>query len=267
MPTVPPENRLVVVHPDAATLAQATAARLLTRLLDLQSVQDVVHVVVTGGTIGIELLAAVRDNPVRDAVDWSIVHVWWGDERFVAEDDADRNELQAREALLDTLSDAHGGPLPEANIHAMPAAAAGVTPGDGAVAYAHVLARFAPTGAPADLLVPAFDVLLLGLGPDAHVASLFPGHPVLDATGTTTGVEGSPKPPPLRVSLTLAAIRAAREVWVVAAGAGKADAVARSLGGAPVSEAPAAGAVGTERTLWLIDTTAAADIPSASPVG
>jgi len=261
-------ERLVVVHPDAATLTQAAAARLLTRLLDLQSVQDRIHLVLTGGTIGIDMLAAVRDNPVRDAVDWSLVHVWWGDERFVPEGDADRNERQAREALLDVLSDAHGGPLPEVNIHAMPAAAAGVTPDDGAGAYAHVLAEHAdePAASGSSLVrVPAFDVLLLGMGPDAHVASLFPGHPALGAGGATTGVEDSPKPPPQRISLTFDAIHAAREVWIVAAGEGKADAVARALGGAPVEEAPAGGAVGRERTLWLVDAAAASQVTTQPP--
>ncbi|GAA2226271.1 6-phosphogluconolactonase [Promicromonospora sukumoe] len=240
--------RLVVVHPDKEVLAQAAAARLLTRVLDVQSVRSPVHVVLTGGTVGIATLAAVAASPLVPAVDWSNVHLWWGDERFLPDGDPDRNETQAREALLDGLVAGHG--LPAANVHAMPGPTSVATPEEGAAAYAATLAEHADGAADG---VPAFDVLLLGMGPDGHVASLFPGHEGLAAQGTTTGVHGSPKPPPERVSLTFDAIRAAREVWVVAAGAEKADRVAAALAGDPVSEVPAAGAVGQARTLWLLD--------------
>jgi len=266
----------VVVHPDAAAVADATAARLLVRLLDLQSLRSPVHVVLTGGTVGIATLAAVAASPVRHAVDWSGVHVWWGDERFVAPDSPDRNERQAREALLDAL------PLPPDHVHAMPAEGAAPDEGAAAEAYAHELARYAPAdddvddaspsggvapaatglvGAPAG--VPEFDVLLLGVGPDGHVASLFPGHATLhEEVRTVVGEPDSPKPPPRRVSLTYPAIRAAREVWFVVAGEEKAEAVAAALSGARVDEIPAAGALGTERTLWLVDVAAASRIPA-----
>ena len=240
-------------------LAEAVAARLLTRLVDLQSHRSPLHVVLTGGTVGIASLRAVAASPVRDAVDWSGVHLWWGDERFLPDGHADRNETQAREALIDALGDA----LPASNVHPMPALSDEVpTPEASAALYAQELAAAGS---------PAFDVLLLGMGPDGHVASLFPGHEALGAQyASTVGVHGSPKPPPLRVSLTFDAIRAAREVWVVAAGAEKADAVASALGGASVTVTPAAGALGTERTLWLVDAAATAalataDAPPAPP--
>ena len=268
-------TRSVVVHPDADLLAQAVAARLLTRLLDVQSVRRPVHVVLTGGTVGIRSLAAVAGSPLRDAVDWTGVHLWWGDERFVPDGDADRNETQARDALLTALGDA----LPAENVHPMPAPGGDVTsPEDAAARYAEALAAFAPattgTGAAAGragagpaaaVAVPAFDVLLLGMGPDGHVASLFPGHEGLTVSGVgAAGVHGSPKPPPERVTLTFDAIRSAREVWVVAAGAEKAGAVASALAGAAVEQTPAAGAVGRERTLWLLDAAAAAGTSSGS---
>ncbi|MBT0995068.1 6-phosphogluconolactonase [Cellulomonas sp. DKR-3] len=247
-------QREVVVHPDAEVLAQATAARLLTTLVDAQSHRAPLHVVLTGGTVGIRTLAAVAASPVRDAVDWSGVHLWWGDERFLADGEADRNETQAREALITPLGDA----LPAANVHAVPALSTQVaTTQDAAAAYDEELAAWAPEGA----LVPTFDVLLLGMGPDGHVASLFPGHPEVEASGTAAiGVQDSPKPPPLRVSLTFDAIRSAREVWVVAAGAEKAGAVASALASAPVSTTPAAGALGRERTLWLVDVAATQEL-------
>ncbi|MCA5893578.1 6-phosphogluconolactonase [Isoptericola sp. NEAU-Y5] len=255
----------VVVHPDAGLLAEAAAARLLTRLIDVQSVRTPVHVVLTGGTVGIRTLAAVAVSPVRDAVDWSGVHLWWGDERFLPDGDPERNETQAREALLDTLVASAG--LPAGNVHPAPAlgtVTAGTTvetPEQSAAAYAVELARYADTddadGRDASAQVPRFDVLLLGMGPDGHVASLFPGHAGLAAVGATVGVHGSPKPPPERVSLTFDAIRCAREVWFVVAGADKAAQAAAALAGGAVTDVPAAGAVGTERTLWLLDAAAA----------
>ncbi|GAA2729502.1 6-phosphogluconolactonase [Cellulomonas aerilata] len=249
-------TRSVVVHPDADLLAQATAARLLLRLLDLQSVRRPVHVVLTGGTVGIKTLAAVADSPLRAAVDWSGVHLWWGDERFLPEGHPDRNETQARQALLDPLGDA----LPQENVHPMACAdGTTLTPDDSAVRYCDELATFADPGTPPGAVaVPAFDVLLLGVGPDGHVASLFPGHEGLEAGGTgAVGVYRCPKPPPERVTLTYDAIHAAREVWLVAAGAEKAAAVGSALAGDPVEKTPAAGAAGTERTLWLLDAAAA----------
>ena len=126
------------MHPDAAALAAATAARLLVRLLDLQSVRSPLHLVVTGGTVGIATLRAVAASPVRDAVDWTGVHVWWGDERFVPADSPDRNERQAREALLDAL------PIPAENVHAMLPEGAASDEDASAAAYAAELAQFAP---------------------------------------------------------------------------------------------------------------------------
>ena len=248
-------SRDVVVHPDADVLAAATAGRLLTALLDVQSHRSPVHVVLTGGTVGIKVLAAVAASPVRDAVDWSGVHVWWGDERFLPAGDKERNETQARDALLDSL------PLNPQFVHPM-------APSDGpdganaeaaAERYAAELAKYAPEGADA----PVFDVLLLGMGPDGHIASLFPEHPgTREVTPSAIAVHNSPKPPPDRLSLTFRVIQAAREVWVVASGAEKAESVAKALlPGADQVEVPAAGAHGTEATLWLIDRAAAADLP------
>jgi len=264
----------IVVHPDATALAEATAARLLVRLLDLQSLRSPLHLVLTGGSVGIATLRALAASPARAAVDWSGVHVWWGDERFVPADSPDRNERQAREALLYAL------PVPPDNIHAIPAEGTVPDEAAAAAAYAAELARFsssddevddlspsggvAPGGSPAaPSAVPEFDVLLLGVGPDGHVASLFPGHATLhERVRTVVGEADSPKLPPRRVSLTYAAIGAAREVWLVVAGEEKAEAVAAALSGARVDEIPAAGAVGTERTLWLVDVTAASRIPT-----
>ena len=237
--------RAVVVYPDAHALADAAGARLGLAISDAVALRGVAHVVLTGGTVGIELLRSLAASPLCGLIDWTSVHVWWGDERFVPVGDPDRNELQAQHALLGQL------PLPEENIHRMGAPGAFATPEGAAEAYA---AEVAAAG------LPAWDVALFGMGPDGHIASLFPGHPVYlaDEGADAVAVLDSPKPPPTRITLTLASIVRAREVWVVAAGAAKADVVARALRGD--SSLPASRVRGTDRTLWLIDAEASTAI-------
>lgn len=248
----------VVVHRGPDLLADAAAARLVTRLVDVQTSRGHAHLVLTGGGTGIAALAALAANPARDAVDWGALDVWWGDERFLPAGHPDRNETQARAALLDQV------PLPAARVHPMPASD-GPHGDDVDVAardYAAILARYARPEDHSD--VPAFDVLLLGIGPDAHIASLFPGLPgMYEQDRSVIGVRGAPKPPPTRVSLTLRAVRQAREVWLLAAGTPKAGAVSLALGQAGELTVPAAGARGRSRTLWLLDAEAAAAVPPA----
>ncbi|MFI8087704.1 6-phosphogluconolactonase [Streptomyces sp. NPDC086080] len=243
----------VVVHRDKELMARAAAARLITRIVDAQASRGSASVVLTGGRNGNGLLAALAAAPARDAIDWSRLDLWWGDERFLPEGDPDRNVTQAREALLDAV------PLDPERVHAMPASDGphGTDVDAAAAAYAEELAA---AGDP----VPAFDVLMLGVGPDTHVASLFPEHPAVRETErTVVGVHGAPKPPPTRVTLTLPAIRSAREVWLLAAGEDKAEAAAIALSGAGEVQAPAAGAQGRSRTLWLLDAAAASQLPRA----
>ncbi len=244
----PAGTRAVVVLPDADLLAEAGGARLLLALVDAQSDHTPVHAVLTGGRVGIATLAAARRSPLARAVDWSGVHLWWGDERYLPAGHQDRNETQAREAFLDHV------PVPPANVHPIPGPDTTPSAGAAATTYAADLARFAQVAAP----TPAFDVLLLGVGPDGHVASLFPGLPGPDVRDRpVVAVHGSPKPPADRVSLTLPALGAAREVWLVAAGAEKAPAVAAALADGDPRDVPAAGPRGRDRTLWLLDAAAA----------
>nr|WP_272924343.1 6-phosphogluconolactonase [Streptomyces sp. SID8381] len=246
----------MVVHRDKDLMAQAAAARLITRIVDAQASTGSANVVLTGGRNGNGVLAALAAAPARDAIDWGRLDLWWGDERFLPEGDPERNVTQAREALLDSV------PLDPERVHVMPASDGpyGADVEAAADAYAEELARVA--GPENHGAVPSFDVLMLGVGPDTHVASLFPEHPgVRETERTVIGVHGSPKPPPTRISLTLPAIRSAREVWLLAAGEDKANAVAMALSGAGEIQAPAAGAQGRTRTLWLLDTAAAAQLP------
>lgn len=248
----------LVVHRDKELMAQAAAARLITKIVDAQTSRGHASVVLTGGRNGNGLLAALAETPARDAVDWSRLDLWWGDERFLPEGDPERNVTQAREVLLDSV------PLDPSRVHAMPASD-GPWGSDVDAAAAAYAAELAAAAGPEDhASVPEFDVLMLGVGPDTHVASLFPELPaVRESERTVVGVHGAPKPPPVRVSLTLPAIRAAREVWLLAAGEDKAEAAAIALSGAGEIQAPAAGAYGRARTLWLLDAAAASQLPRA----
>ncbi|MFY1672025.1 6-phosphogluconolactonase [Plantactinospora sp. WMMB334] len=243
----------VVVHADPELLAQAVAARLLVRLIDAQAERGEAGVVLTGGRIAAAVYRAVRELPARDAVDWSRVDVWWGDERFLPAGDPDRNETQAREALLDAL------PLAPERVHPMPASDGpdGPDPEAAAARYAATLAAAAGAGTPT---LPCFDVLMLGVGEDGHVASLFPGHPAGGESRPVSAVRGSPKPPPVRITLTRPAINLAEEVWLIASGTDKARAVGMALHGAGPEQVPAAGVAGVRRTRWLLDRAAAAEV-------
>ncbi len=248
----------VVVHRDKESLAAAVAARLVTRLVDAQAARGTASVVLTGGSLGSAVLAAIAGGPMRAAVDWGRLDVWWGDERFLPSGSPDRNETQAREALLDAVR------VDPARVHPMPASggAFGADVDAAARSYAEELAAATRPEDHSD--VPAFDVLMLGVGPDGHVASLFPEHPALhEADRAVIGVRGSPKPPPVRISLTLPAIRRARDVWLLAAGQEKAAAVSLALSGAGEVAVPAAGARGERATLWLLDRPSASQVPAA----
>lgn len=245
----------VVVHRDAEELAAAVAARLVTRLVEAQRDRGEASVVLTGGGIGTATLATLATSPGREAVDWERLDVWWGDERFLPAGHPDRNEVQARAALLDAV------PLDPARVHPM-GAAGGPDGNDPEAAAERYAAELAARARPEDHgPVPHFDVLLLGVGPDAHVASLFPEHPALHDTRPVVAVRGAPKPPPVRISLTLPAIRHATEVWLLASGAEKAAAVRLALAGAGEVAVPAAGARGRSATLWFLDHAAASRLP------
>ena len=249
-------RRDIVVDANPDVLAAAAAARLVTRLVDVQAAGRVPRLVLTGGGIGTAVLEQLRAGPARDAVDWGHVDFYWGDERFLTPGDPERNETQARAALLDHL------PVDPQRVYPMGAdtgtGSSGAEPA--AQAYAELLAAHAR---PEDHgPVPAFDVTLLGMGPEGHTASVFPHSPaVYETERTVVAVHGCPKPPPTRVSLTLPAIRRSVEVWILSTGDTKAAAVAMALGGAGEVAIPVSGATGTQRTLWLLDRAAAAKLP------
>lgn len=230
----------VEVHDDSAALATAVAGELRSRLADALAAGGVPQIVLTGGTIAEQIHGEVARLSAGSEVDWTRVVIWWGDERFVAPESPDRNSGQARAAFLDAVG--------ATQTHEMPSTADAADVDAAAAAYAETMRR---------LGAGEFDIVMLGIGPDGHVASLFPGSPHLQADGIAVGVTGSPTPPAERVSLTLAALNRTRSVWFLASGAGKAPADASALGGADVRETPAAGVAGREETIWFLDREAA----------
>lgn len=244
----------VLVAGSADDLADSVAAMLATRIVERQADVGGAHIVLTGGGIGTSILERLRRPLTADAIDWSAIDIWWGDERYLPTGDPERNETGARAVLLD-----HVGVDPS-RIHPMAGPDQSTDAEDSALQYAATLKRHAGPGAP----VPTFDVLLLGIGPDGHIASLFPELAgVHEQQATVVAVHGSPKPPPTRVSLTFPAVTAAREVWIVASGTSKAEAVRLMLDpAAGPLQIPAAGAHGLQRTLLLLDPEAAASLPT-----
>lgn len=228
--------------PDTAALARAAAERFVAVVVDAQKTRGSASVVLTGGGTGVATLKAVKD--LGGDIDWSAVDVFFGDERFLPEGDSERNYVQAKDALLD-----HVG-VDEARVHVM--APSDSPLGDdvdaAAVAYLQAVAAFGGTDG------PVFDVHLLGMGPDSHINSLFPhSDAVREDSSLVLAVTDSPKPPPVRITLTLPAVNRSRHVWFLVSGEGKADAVAACVGGANPIEHPAAGAHGTESTVWFLD--------------
>jgi 6-phosphogluconolactonase len=246
-------SNVVEIFPDSDALVEAAGSRLVDVIGTAVAARGRALIVLTGGGNGIGLLKYLASH--AEAVDWSKVHLFWGDERYVPEDDGERNEKQAREALLDHID------IPSSQVHPMAASDGefGTDLAAAALAYEQLLAANAEPGEQ----VPNFDVHLLGMGPEGHINSLFPDTPaVLETNHSVVAVHDSPKPPPQRITLTLPAIRRSREVWLLVAGASKAEAAAAALGGAPPVSIPAAGAIGLETTLWLLDQEAASDLPA-----
>jgi 6-phosphogluconolactonase len=245
-------ERRVIVYADKQVLADTIAARFLTKVGRFIAARGEATIVLTGGTMGYASLAAVNASPTRDSVDWSKVNFWWGDERWLPDADADRNETQAREALLDHI------PLDPSRVHPFASSDQGLDLEAASDAYAAELVASAADGAE----LPQFDITFLGVGPDGHIASLFPERGgIREAAKTVIAVRNSPKPPPERLSLTLPVINSSIRVWLVLAGADKASALGLTLADASVFEVPAAGVQGRKRTLFFVDQEAAAEVP------
>jgi 6-phosphogluconolactonase len=245
-------ERRVLVAADGDALAASIAARFLTKTVDLLDELEFVNVVLEGGRVAIKVLENINSSPARDSVDWSRVHFWWGDERWVPADDAERNDGKARRALLDHIE------IPAENVHNYPASDSGIDLDEAARVYAAALAEFGN----GENGLPRFDITFLGVGPDGHTASLFPDRAeVLEREATVVAVRNSPKPPAERLSLTRHVINSSQRIWVELSGADKASVLGLALAGAAYSEVPIAGMKGRKRTVFFVDKEAASEVP------
>lgn len=235
---------------DSQALVDAVRSRFVEIVTAAQAERKTASVVLSGGGNGIALLEALRRDSGR--IDWAHVDIYFGDERFLPAGDPERNEVQASRALLDHVevdpdrvfrmatSDGPHGDDPEV----------------GAVAYAQILGSHSGGDH-----TPEFDIHLLGVGGEGHINSLFPHTAaVREKHRFVVAVQDSPKPPTVRISLTLPAVQRAKHVWLLVSGAPKAEAVAAALAGADPEDIPSAGAIGTESTVWFLDEAAASEL-------
>ncbi len=231
----------VEVHESAEDLATSVAGAFVRLVADCQAAGEIPQVALTGGTIAEAIHREIARLAPDSDVDWSRVDFFWGDERFVAADSPDRNAGQARAVFLDVVG------ADPTRIHEVPATDDAASVEAAATAYSDAV-RSVGAG--------RFHLTMLGVGPDGHVASLFPGFPQLDVDDRiAVAVTDSPKPPPERVSLTFGALNRSDEVWFVASGEGKAEAIGRALASTPpdLHDIPAAGVRGETATIWFLD--------------
>jgi 6-phosphogluconolactonase len=232
-------HRQVIAVSDPAALAKTAADRVLARIA---ANGDRVAICLTGGSSPKQLYALLTTDPYRSQIPWQRVHWFIGDERFVAADDPLNNMGMARRIFLDRFA-------PAANVHAIPTDTA--NPDEAARLYEAELKSFYDADV-LDPVRPLFDLVLMGVGPDGHTASLFPGYPAIEET--ESWVVGVPKahvePFVPRVTLTLPTLASCREMLFEIAGADKRAILTRVLGG---ENLPANRAHSTGETIWLVD--------------
>jgi 6-phosphogluconolactonase len=234
-----PAHGRIIRTADPATLAEAAAERVAARI---EANDGRIAICLTGGSSPKRLYALLAREPYRSRIPWQRVHWFIGDERFVPPGDELHNMTMARQVFLDQCA-------PAANIHPIPTDDASAD--DTARAYEHELKSF--YGAERlDPAKPLFDLVLLGVGPDGHVASLFPDYPALDERERwVVGVATAPVAPRVpRVTLTFPVLGSCREMLFEVAGSDKHTILTRVLAG---ENLPANRAKSTGETVWLVD--------------
>ena len=232
-------NRQIIAVADPAALAQAAAERLITRI-DANSGR--VAVCLSGGSSPKQMFELLATEAYRGRIPWDRVHWFIGDERFVPADDPRNNMTMARQAFLEKCA-------PAANVH--PISTDTADPADAAHRYETELKSFYGANE-FDSARPLFDLVMLGVGPDGHTASLFPGYPAVEETRRwVTGVpEAHVEPFVPRVTLTLPTLASCHEMMFEASGAGKRAILARVFAG---EDLPANRAQSQGETVWLLD--------------
>jgi 6-phosphogluconolactonase len=225
---------------DAEATAVRASVEIARALQSAREQRDIAHLALSGGSTPkrtYELLA-------RALEDWDGVEIWFADERCVGPEDEESNDRLAAETLLRPAE------IAPARVHRMEGE---LGPEDGACRYADAMRAGIPSGGEDAPALPVLDLIVLGIGPDGHVASLFPGAPTLEASeqAICLGAHDSPKPPPERITLSLAVLRAARRCLLLATGASKADAIAAALA-EPSNHVPAS-LLARERLTVFVD--------------
>jgi 6-phosphogluconolactonase len=242
--------RELIRYLDENSLAEATAGRLVAAVVEAQEQREFAHVVLTGGGIGTAVLSALSASPAVSAIDWQRIHLWWGDERYLPTGDLERNDTSAHQILIDHVA------ISRDHVHSISGPDRSESPEMSAQHYEDALL------AAGNGVLPKFDVVLLGIGPDAHVASLFPEHPQTHDDRFVVAVHNSPKPPATRVTLTFSALNNAQHAWILASGESKAEAVRLALDPmAGPRQIPASG-IRALHTLFLVDNDATKELPA-----
>jgi 6-phosphogluconolactonase len=228
---------------NALDVAQQASSEIIETIKVVLSKKNSAHIALTGGTVGILTLEVLGKAISEEKLDISKVHFWWGDERFVESNSKDRNFFQAKNAMPNVLG------AESEKIHAFPSSDDGLELETAQREFAaHMKKVFVE-------IQPAMDLIILGMGPDGHVASLFPG---MNHNGDlVVAVDNSPKPPPKRLSFSLDLINRSEKVIFVIAGIDKAEAV-ESVHRNPDCDLPAAKVEAKGQTLWIIDEAAGA---------
>ncbi|GAB4108827.1 MAG: 6-phosphogluconolactonase [Roseiflexaceae bacterium] len=241
------ERGSLEVYDTPGALAEAAARHMARLAREAVAARGVFSAALSGGSTPHAMFSLLAQEPLRSTIDWEKLHIFWSDERYVAPDDPESSYRMARETLLQHVH------IPAANVYLVPTV--GSTPEGAAEAYAATIAAMLP-GDP-----PRFDLILLGMGPDGHTASLFPGAPAVaqPPNELVVPVYNSPKPPPTRVTFTYRLINAAANVLFLVAGADKAATLRDVLRGPhDPPRLPAQGVQPSNGTLtWLADRAAA----------
>jgi 6-phosphogluconolactonase len=222
----------LTLYADAAELAEEVTVQILAAIEKGLKVSRQFHLALTGGTLGIQISEALVNECNADPDAFKGLHIWWSDERFVASDSIERNAFPWHGNLKNRNVIVHE-----------------VLASNQAQSLEEAVSDY-------ELALENIDINLniLGLGPDGHVASLFPGMTDIDDHRSIIAITNSPKPPTERVSFTMQMINKAEEVWIVAAGEGKADAVTKIIEGD--LSVPASYVRGNSHTRLIVDTEA-----------
>ena len=222
----------LTLYADAKELSEEVTVQILASIERGLKLKNQYHLVLTGGTLGVQISEALVNEFNADPDGFAGLHIWWSDERFVPADSVERSAFPFHKTVVNS----------KIVIHEVLASDVAKSIDESVSDYELALENV------------DIDLNILGLGPDGHVASLFPGVADIDDQRRIFAITDSPKPPPARVSFTMSTINSAQEVWIVAAGESKAEAVTKIIEGD--LSIPASYVRGHSHTRLIVDTEA-----------